>query len=86
MVVEGLTGGGFSATLDLGGFDQTVSSLSGSAGSSTSSGVVTNDGTSAAILTNQGGSSTFSAVIKDGARAIGLTQKLTWQYADAGGS
>ena len=55
------------ATLDLGGFDQTVSSLAGA-------GTVTNGGASPAVLTNQGASSTFSGVIQDGASAIGLTQ------------
>ena len=63
------------ATLDLNGFDQTVSSLSGPPGGiSALPGVVTNNGTSTAILTNQGASSTFSAVIQDGASPIGLTQ------------
>jgi hypothetical protein len=55
--------------LDLNGFDQTVSSLSGAA----SDGFVTNFGTSTAILTNQGASSTFFGVIKDGVGPIGLT-------------
>ena len=54
-------------TLDLGGFNQTVSSLSGS-------GTVTNSGVNSAILTNQGASSTFSGVIQDGASLTGLTQ------------
>ena len=45
--------------LDLGGFNQTVSSLSGA-------GVVTNSGSPPATLTNQGTSSTFSGVIQDG--------------------
>ena len=57
-------------TLDLGGFNQTVASLSGG-------GTVTNSGASPAVLTNQGASSTFSGVIQDGASAIGLTQNST---------
>ena len=60
--------------LDLNGFDQTVSSLSGPPGGSLTPGIVTNNGTSAAILTNQGASSTFSGVIQNGASTIGLTQ------------
>jgi autotransporter-associated beta strand protein len=59
-----VAGGG---TLDLGGFNQTVSSLAGS-------GTVTNSGASAAVLTNVGASSTFSGVIQDGASKTGLTQ------------
>ena len=46
-------------TLDLGGFDQTVSALAGG-------GTATNSGSSAHTLTNQGASSTFSGVIRDG--------------------
>ena len=53
-------------TLDLGGFNQTVSSLAGA-------GVVTNGG-STGTLTNQGASSIFSGVIQDGAGATGLIQ------------
>ena len=50
-------------TLDLGGNDQTVSSLAGA-------GVVTNSGASGtATLTDQGASSTFGGVIQDGATA-----------------
>jgi fibronectin-binding autotransporter adhesin len=57
-----------SATLDLGGFAQTVSSLAGA-------GTVTNSGTADAILTNQGASSVFSGVIQDGGtNKTGLTQ------------
>ena len=57
-------------TLDLGGYNETVSSLSGG-------GVVTNGGSSAATLTNQGASSTFSGVIQDGTGTTGLTQDST---------
>ena len=46
-------------TLDLGGVNQSVISLSGG-------GIVTNSGKQAATLTNQGPSSTFSGVIQDG--------------------
>ena len=57
------------ATLDLGGYNQTVSSPAGA-------GTVTNSGASPAVLTNQGASSTFSGVIQDGATTAttGLTQ------------
>jgi fibronectin-binding autotransporter adhesin len=56
-------------TLDLGGFGQTVSSLSGS-------GIVTNASASPATLTNQGASSTFSGIIENGFEgpATSLTQ------------
>ena len=56
-------------TLDLGGNDQTVSSLAGD-------GTVTNSGASGtATLTNQGASSEFDGVIQDGATAAtALTQ------------
>ena len=54
--------------LDLGGFAQAVSSLSGA-------GSATNSGGSDAVLTNQGASSAFSGVITDGAtKKIGLTE------------
>jgi fibronectin-binding autotransporter adhesin len=58
-----------SGTLDLGGNDQAVGSLSGA-------GVVTNSGASGtATLTNQGASSEFDGVIQDGATATtALTQ------------
>jgi fibronectin-binding autotransporter adhesin len=59
-------------TLDLGGFNQTVASLSGG-------GTVTNSGPTPATLTNVGASSTFSGVIVDGGptATIGLTQDST---------
>ena len=50
---------GSGATLDLGGYNEAVSALSGG-------GTVTNSGASAATLINQGASSTFSGVIQDG--------------------
>ena len=59
------------ATLDLGGFNETVTSLS-SAGFGAA--YVTNSGSSAATLTNLGASSTFGGVIRNGASATGLTQ------------
>ena len=52
-------------TLDLGGVNQTVSSLSGG-------GIVTNSGRSQATLTNQGPSSTFSGVIQDGPAVLAI--------------
>lgn len=58
--------------LDLGGFDQTVSSLSGAGG-------VTNSGAAGATLTNQGLSSSFSGRIQDGAGATSLTQNAAGQ-------
>ena len=61
------------ATLDLGGFNETVTSLSG-AGSGAA--YVTNKGLSSpATLTNQGASSTFSGVIKNGVSATGLAER-----------
>ena len=54
-------------TLDLGGVNQTVISLSGG-------GIVTNSGPPAATLTNQGPSSTFSGVIEDGGGQTSLAQ------------
>ncbi len=56
-------------TLDLGGFNQMVSMLSGA-------GTVRNTGEAAAVLTNQGASSTFSGVIEDDGQT-GLTQNST---------
>ncbi len=66
------------ATLDIGGYGQTVGSLSGA-------GTVTNSGSAAGVLTNQGPSSTFSGVIQDGpTNTTGLTQELTdRRHADA---
>jgi fibronectin-binding autotransporter adhesin len=55
------------ATLDLAGFNQTVSSLTGS-------GTVTNSGGTLATLTNQRASSTFSGGINDGAGVVALTE------------
>jgi autotransporter-associated beta strand protein len=58
-----------SATLDLGGFNQTIGSLAGS-------GTVTNSGAAAATLTAGGDntSTTFSGVIQDGASTTALTK------------
>jgi hypothetical protein len=54
-------------TLDLGGFVQTIGTLSGS-------GTVTNNGVSNAALTNGDSSSTiFSGMIQDGSKTIALT-------------
>jgi autotransporter-associated beta strand protein len=66
------TGVQTAGTLDLGGFNQTVSSLSD--GGVSPGGTVTNSGAADAVLTNQGVSSTFSGVIQDGAHKTGLTQ------------
>lgn len=56
-------------TLDLGGFDQTIGSLAGA-------GTVTNNGAAAATLTvgSDNTDTTFSGVIKDGAKATALTK------------
>ncbi|MEB0173906.1 autotransporter-associated beta strand repeat-containing protein, partial [Undibacterium sp. CCC1.1] len=58
------------ATLDVGGYDQTIASLSGSGGS------VTNNGTTAANLTSGGDnhSSSFAGSIQDGTAALALTK------------
>jgi fibronectin-binding autotransporter adhesin len=83
MTVEGPSAG-FSATLDLGGFDQTVSSLQGGGAAGAT---VTNSGTSDAILTNQGASSTFSGSITDGTTAkTGLTQNSSGNTLTLGGA
>ena len=63
-------------TLDLGGVNQTVISLSGG-------GIVTNSGPPAATLTNEGPSSTFSGVIEDGGRRNELGPEFGRKYADA---
>ncbi|HEX5500263.1 MAG TPA: autotransporter-associated beta strand repeat-containing protein, partial [Thermomicrobiales bacterium] len=59
-------------TLDLGGFHQTIGSLSGS-------GTVTNSGAVAAILTTNGdnSSTTFSGLIEDGTGGIALVKDGT---------
>ncbi len=61
---------GTTATLDLGGFNTTIGSLSGNA-----SGAVTNSGGAAAVLTTGGAntSTTFAGTIQDGVSATGLT-------------
>ncbi|MGL4287783.1 MAG: autotransporter-associated beta strand repeat-containing protein, partial [Phreatobacter sp.] len=76
------------ATLDLGGFGQTIASLAGA-------GIVTNGGSSAALLDIAGTtniSTTFSGVIKDGAGSLALqfnmpgTLTLTGANSYAGGT
>ncbi|HWG68184.1 MAG TPA: autotransporter domain-containing protein [Steroidobacteraceae bacterium] len=66
--------GGTPATLDLGGFNTTIGSLSGNA-----TGVVTNSGGAAAVLTTGGAntSTAFAGTIQDGASATGLTMSGT---------
>src|SRR6202035_811482 len=56
------------ATLDLGGFNQTIGLLNGN-------GIVTNSGAAAATLTTGGSkNSTFSGTIQDGTHATGLAK------------
>ena len=59
-------------TMDLGGFNETIGSLSGA-------GTVTNSGGSAAVLTTgaDNTSTTFSGNIQDGASTVGLTMEGT---------
>ncbi len=65
---------GAGATVDLGGFDQTVGNLESSFGGV---GTVTNSGAAAATLTINGTQSYFAGDITDGASAIGLSLAAT---------
>ena len=56
--------------LDLGGYNETVSSLSGA-------GTVTNSGATAATLNDRGASSTFSEIIRNGSKPTALNLNLT---------